>query len=632
MVISSLGVLIFIFIIIAVFSSVITSVEVFTSTQELYKILCFILLYFLVVNIVQKFKQAEILILVIVITGFIVSVYGIFQFFRAYQPSNPPRITSTFPPNPNSLAGYLVLISPVALGLSLSNKKWWFPAIISFATMFFALLFTYSRGGVLSFIIALALFYLLTRRIKKVFPSRALSSRLIVVLGLLVVITIIFVGLNLQVGNTLLIREGSSITASSGEGQDYFISDRLKIWQGALKIIRGAPLLGVGLGNFERAFQRYKFPRENVFPARYNLTANFAHNEFLQLGAEMGIVVLGLVVAMLIIFFRKGIQGFRSKETGDSSISENFQSGYNLSPFIRAGILSAVAGIIVHSLVDFPLRPPATAITFTFWGSLIMATANPPVKLRISGFPAYRKWLAVAVVVILFLGLGWSITAPSWASFYRDRGYACAEKEKWEEAITNYRKAIRLTPGNPDYHYELAVIYRQTAIATIKEDLIISARWELEKAVRLSPREAVYHYHLGRIYWEEFLRGDKEFLSEAIAEFEEAIAVNPTFVFAYNALGMVYAERREYHRAGEYFQKALDWEPYYAETRYHLGEIYFAQGYREKAIREWETVLAIGEKRSQSTLKTGYQKGLVDFNYSLAYSRIKELEREGENF
>jgi len=647
-VITSLGLPILFFIIIAVLSCLVASVEVFTSTQEFYKILCFILVYFLVINYLRGYSQAETLVLIILSAAFIVSAYGIFQYFRVYQPLSPPRITSTFPPNPNSLAGYVALICPVALGLSLSSNKWWLLSLIGFAVMYLALLFTYSRGGGISFIVGMVLFYIFTRRIKKIILSKAFSFQRfpyppILIVILIAVITILFLGLNFPVRNTLLVREGGAVTASQqGISQqripDTFITDRLKIWDGALKIIREAPLLGVGAGNFDLAFQRYKFPRENVFPARYYLSANFAHNEFLQLGAEMGIIGLGLVLVMLIIFFRKGIQGFSSGYGKDSLVSENSLGRrgsivsktswglYTLPPFLRAGILSGLAGIMVHSMVDFPLRPPATAITVVFLIALIMGTENPPVKLRISHFPAnYRwKWLTAMAVIVLLFGLGWNITIPSWATIYRDRGYAWAEKGNREMAIADYLKAIRLVPRNPVYHYELGVIYRREVATTGKEDLWLSARRELEKAVRLSPREAVYHYHLGRIYWEEFLRGESELLSKAVTELERAIAVNPTFVFAYNTLGMIYAGQGDYRQAEEYFQKALEWEPYYAEARYHLGKIYFGQGYWEKAAREWEMVLEIGKKSRQSILKSGYQKGLIDFDYSLAFARLKE--------
>jgi O-antigen ligase len=122
------------------------------------------------------------------------------------------------------------------------------------------------------------------------------------------------------------------------QGEDFTkpqfsLEKRIVYWQETLDIIFLHPLKGIGLGNFNLAQTR------------------FAHNSYLQLWAEAGILGLLSYLSLIFIFLKKGIRSIRNN-------AEGFYSG-----FFVAGLV-----FIIHNLVDFTFFIPQ--VSFLWWISL----------------------------------------------------------------------------------------------------------------------------------------------------------------------------------------------------------------------------------------------------------------------
>ena len=75
---------------------------------------------------------------------------------------------------------------------------------------------------------------------------------------------------------------------------------RWQMWQGALRQMIDHPF-GIGLGLYQYTYPQYAFPVEGEI-ARYGNTAQTPHNDYLQMGVEMGwsaVVVFVLVVIVV---------------------------------------------------------------------------------------------------------------------------------------------------------------------------------------------------------------------------------------------------------------------------------------------------------------------------------------------
>ena len=71
---------------------------------------------------------------------------------------------------------------------------------------------------------------------------------------------------------------------------------RLEIWQAALNMIRAHPVFGVGVNTFVLNYARYKLPTDTLLSA-------YAHNQYLHMAAELGLVGLSAFLWLLVRTF-----------------------------------------------------------------------------------------------------------------------------------------------------------------------------------------------------------------------------------------------------------------------------------------------------------------------------------------
>ncbi|WP_245469463.1 O-antigen ligase family protein, partial [Mesorhizobium sp. M7A.F.Ca.CA.002.03.2.1] len=98
---------------------------------------------------------------------------------------------------------------------------------------------------------------------------------------------------------------------------------------------------GVGFGSFPKVYQIYE-KGEMIFKPY----VNHAHNDYLELALEGGAPVVFLVAAYAILLFAFSVTARRD-------------------PLQKMAFLS-VSFLLVHSLVDYPLRTAALAMTFAY--------------------------------------------------------------------------------------------------------------------------------------------------------------------------------------------------------------------------------------------------------------------------
>jgi O-antigen ligase len=135
----------------------------------------------------------------------------------------------------------------------------------------------------------------------------------------------------------------SRILGQSPAG-DATAGDRLQYWRASTKLIAQHPLVGVGLDAFGIAYPRY-----DSLNGAYRVER--AHNDYLQVLAETGLLGALLALSFVFILFRQGWAA----------------AGQTHNPLRRALIMGALAGCfgaLVHSFFEFPLRTPSNALLF----------------------------------------------------------------------------------------------------------------------------------------------------------------------------------------------------------------------------------------------------------------------------
>jgi tetratricopeptide (TPR) repeat protein len=125
---------------------------------------------------------------------------------------------------------------------------------------------------------------------------------------------------------------------------------------------------------------------------------------------------------------------------------------------------------------------------------------------------------------------------------------------------------------------------------------------------------------------------------KAIADFNKAMQLDPTYAFAYNNRGDVFTLLGQFDRAMADFNRAIQLNPHYASPYYGRGHVYLFQGEFSKALAEYNGAMEIepGDAENYNNRGTAYrglgnyEKALEDFNksiqlepdYALAYRNL----------
>ncbi|MBN1660067.1 MAG: O-antigen ligase family protein [Anaerolineae bacterium] len=244
------------------------------------------------------------LVAVVLGTGALAALQGIYQFL--FQVGPEPfilfgrfmRAYGSFA-QPNPYAGYLGLTLPVALGLLvawiLSLRKstpivsacWLLWSGGCGVLMLAALVMSWSRGAWLGFAAAAAAMAVAA-------VARSGRAAVLVIILVAVVLYGVLAGGLAHLPPALVQRfddflpylgltdvRGREITDAN-----FAVLERMAHWQAAIGMWTDHPWLGVGAGNYEVVYDRYALP---LWP----LPLGHAHNYYLNVGAEAGIVGLG---------------------------------------------------------------------------------------------------------------------------------------------------------------------------------------------------------------------------------------------------------------------------------------------------------------------------------------------------
>lgn len=222
-----------------------------------------------------------------------------------------------------------------------------------------ALVLSNSRGGILAMVVQLVVALLLfpyaareTRtRLGRLVRLPALRLALILILGVICLAGILWTG-----GDRL----ATNIEAARVEFQtsDSRIRvNRTQIWQATLRMIADYPFTGVGMGGYWTAFPKYH-------DASGTMTPQQAHNDYLELVASGGIVGLALFVWFVLVAVKQ------------ARVSLRVRNDFGRAACFAA--LIAIAGVAVHSLVDFGLHRMLNAMIFA--ALIVIATASVEVE------------------------------------------------------------------------------------------------------------------------------------------------------------------------------------------------------------------------------------------------------------
>lgn len=238
--------------------------------------------------------------------------------------------------NHNHYAGLMEMLTPFPLVLAASrftdgNRKVLAAAIA--ALMAASIFLSSSRGGMAAFVAQMLVLSVLLGR------KRGGGWQQSLMLGLFLAVVI---GFLVWMGGNELTRRLESIHSAAREEINGGV--RLSIDRDCLRMALKRPLLGWGLGAFPVVYPEFRSFYTTFF-------VNQAHNDYLQLLVETGLVGFSIAIWFLVLLFRQAAGKLKNwTETASGTLT-------------MAALLGCI-GILVHSFLDFNLQIPANACLF----------------------------------------------------------------------------------------------------------------------------------------------------------------------------------------------------------------------------------------------------------------------------
>jgi O-antigen ligase len=284
--------------------------------------------------------------------GLALAVFGLVQHSawngKLYwlRPTDAPSPFGPFA-NHNHFAGFMELLIPIPIGLLLTGSlraelRW----LYGFAAMMMmlAVLASLSRGGMISLAASLVFILLLGLRARRYSGGRQQPSRLRTVVARavsVIAIALLIIAGTLWIGaDPLLDRVSGGATPSPRAS---FFESRGWVWRDTLQMIRANPITGVGLGAYGTAFSLYT-------ASDGSLRVPQAHNDFLQIVADCGIVGGLLALWFLVLLGR--------------AIADSIKARDPLLAGMALGCGAGAFALLVHSIFDFNLQVPSNALLF----------------------------------------------------------------------------------------------------------------------------------------------------------------------------------------------------------------------------------------------------------------------------
>ena len=281
---------------------------------------------------------------------------------------------------------------------------------------------------------------------------------------------------------------------------------RLQVLKDGLSMCGDFPVFGAGFGSFRNVFPRY----HSVAP--YHLV-DYAHNDYLQLLAEGGIVGLLLFVLFFVSLFRTSFRALRKR----------------VEPYavlVCLGAMTGIVAILCHSLIDFNLHINANTLYFSFLCGLMVSAAHTRFRAHIvpgtylEPFGAGIKW---PVSIIFFL---------VWIPVL---GFATV---RW--AATHYIAPVK----------DIAITGQADPV------LLQQAETAAAQASRLDPFNASYRIMAGDV---AFAAGD---FDKALMDYRQAIMLVPTrSAFLQKAGWAVYRAKEDIEQADALMAAGVDFYP-----------------------------------------------------------------------
>lgn len=319
-------------------------------------------------------------------------------------------------------------------------------------------------------------------------------------------------------------------------------------WQGILE----RPLLGWGLESYPDVFQTYFNPCLGSQACGGELWFDRAHNTFLDVWIEAGILGLGLYLSLFIVAVLKL---WRATKQG------------TISSAVFALFTSVLVAYVVQGLTVFDTL--SSTLSWLVLLGFIATLDAKPVQSSSGGYKGRRLVIALLATILLPFTFYWFVVMPAYGN-----------KATWDvkaatllsQRLVAYEKAVSVSQQGIDLRRSMLAAQTATFILDLSDEQIAGSPTLLQKELSLAeqglqqtidqhPLFLRAYLDLGFLYQAWAARFDESKLSQAEALLKETVARFPNNPLSSWALVGVYLDQGKSAQALELASSALAIDP-----------------------------------------------------------------------
>jgi len=492
-----------------------------------------VFLYFSFIEAFSDEKRIRIFLKFFLASAFITALNGIIQHYTGFNYLNwhfisVDRVNSFFN-TANGLGAYLLpvigIVTHFLYSAIVRKKSWVLGGVLAICLVILlaCLCWSYSRSAWVGYLVILFVMVLFDRR-KMLFLGVLLLVFIFMFLPSLSNVRHLHLindnsGMGIQKKD--LFQDIESILKQGPVHDVKFIleeggSGRFNFWMNAASIIRSSPVWGSGLNTYTRIIKRNPDQK----------TWWYAHNSYLQMAAEIGLVGLACFLWMLFVLLWHGL-----------NYCKQIKDLWPLT-FLQ-GALSGLFGLLVQSFFDNTFYTVQLSMLMWVIFGLMVAVTRLNSKVDEQEVP------------------------DTSAEFYFNRGITSVDQDNFTQSIADFTKAIEINPN-------VAEPYCARAVAYDIKGKFNQAITDFTKAIEINPKDIKAYYTRGVIYVK------KGKFTQALSDFTKAIAINPDQAEPYCARGAIYGKQRKFTQSLSDFTKAIEINPNYADA-YNLRAFLYYQ-------------------------------------------------------
>jgi hypothetical protein len=490
----------------------------------------------------------------LLIIGIIQAGLGIYQYVYGFNytirliTANPELVTSQYYQgilhalqthriigsfgNPNVYAIFLAMVLPIAVYYLLHEQKILYKILylVSSAIIITALIYTYSRGGIICAVCGLIPLVLI---FKKQFNIQYLYW----MFGI-IILTILLFSISSQFAKSDINSDKLESISARFSTPSSTVNERLHYWSIAKQMIIDHPIIGTGIGSFGIRYGKYK-------PLGIG-ESKYVHNLFLQVWVEQGILGLLGLIGLIIATIFTAINRYRR-------FIANPDFGFSIA------IFGSTVAFIIDGFFGYGYYVPELFYLFCFLIGIFVASGikepvpviptpeseseiEPGVETTKPKLSFSRLCSLSILVIILAIVWYFAIFTSYLGQIYFKAAFTQLNAEQLIPAVAGYKAAIVCEPSNSEYHQHLG----NTLLQLNQTDQGIK---QLEYTVSLNPYTAYYRSDLADAYLQVGRFLDAEQQSRA------AIANYPTKPGYHYQLAQIYATQGKEELASQEMQQ-----------------------------------------------------------------------------